>query len=124
MVGCPPKSNWPGLAVPIPLSARVGTVLVCKFPEPLLEILSRTKKKNSLFLMMGPPTEPPHSLYRTEGLTFSPVEGLRKKLAAFSTSFCQYSYADPWKVLLPLLLIWLKTAPPMPYCAENEEVVI
>src|SRR5258708_883573 len=117
----PEKSKAPGLAVPMPRSASVGTLLRCGLPLPLLVILSRTKKKKSLFLMMGPPTEPPHSLYRRLGLTWPAV---LKYGLAFNTSFCQNSYAEPWKVLLPLLLIWLNTAPPIPYCAEKEDVVI
>src|ERR1700722_15326941 len=88
----PEKSKAPGLAVPMPRSASVGTLLKCGLPLPLFVILSRTKKKKSLFLMMGPPREPPHSLYRRLGFA-SP--GVLKYGLGFRTSFCQYSYAEP-----------------------------
>ena len=49
---------------------------------------------------------------------------LENVFRALKKSFCAYSYNEPWKVLDPLLLIWLKTAPPTPYCAEKVDVDI
>src|ERR1700722_9126198 len=67
---------------------------------------------------MGPPIEPPklsHRLRLTEGL---------KVFRELKKLFWRYSYPAPWMLLEPPLLIWLHTAPPMPYCAEKLEVWI
>src|ERR1041384_6373539 len=78
-------------------------------------------KKNVLFLMIGPPTTPPHCRSRSIGRDWP--ELLRAHGLAFSTSLWRYPNAVPCSSLVPDLVMILKTPPGcLPNSAEVLEV--
>ena len=58
----------------------------------------------------GPPTEPPNWFMWKGGLA-EPARLLKKSLAS-SLSLRRNSKSEPWKALVPLLVVTLRTPPP------------
>src|ERR1700730_4525271 len=90
-------------------SKRVGTVSSPVGDPFTVLYCSKAPKKKVLPFLMGPPRLPPYWFWRYFGLG-NPAE-FEKKSFAFRTSFRKYSNNDPWKSLVPALVITLMTAP-------------
>src|SRR5690349_25077106 len=79
---------------------------------------SQLAKKNVLSFLIGPPREPPNWFW-IRGARTLPAR-LKKKFFAFRSLLRRNSYAEPWKTLLPDLMLKFTTAPAVrPYSAEN-----
>src|ERR1043165_1070584 len=89
--------------------AAVGTVYCATWVALLMVWRSKPPKKNVLSLTTGPPRVAPNWFWTRGGRGF--FARFVKKSFAFRTLFRRYSYALPWKILFPDLVVMLITPP-------------
>src|SRR5258706_14346469 len=79
---------------------------------------SQPKKKNTLFLLIGPPIVIPSTL-----LMFLGLAAVLKKFLACSRALSFRAHAERWRSLVPDLVITVIAAPPAMPCSASKLLV-